>query len=65
MQAFASKQLERNRELEMALARVCSSTGIDVNQLGLSVPLGTPIEVPIMTSSNMETTEDFDDERDE
>lgn len=50
--AFAARQMERTRELESVLGRLCAQQGIDTNSLGLSVPLGTPIEVPVMAMSN-------------
>lgn len=49
--AFTAKQMERNRELEEVLFAICQSQGIDVGSLGLSVPLGTPIEIPPMPES--------------
>jgi histidinol dehydrogenase len=51
IQAFAAKQIERNKELEHVLAAVCEQQGIPLESLGLSVPLGTPIEIPPMTES--------------
>lgn len=50
---FAEKQMERNRELEVVLSKICAMHGIDVQSLGLTVPLGTPIQVPPMTMTSL------------
>ena len=45
--------MERNRELEVVLSKICNMHGIDARSLGLTVPLGTPIEVPPMTMTSL------------
>ncbi|KAJ3037245.1 hypothetical protein HDV00_001877 [Rhizophlyctis rosea] len=46
MQQFAERQVERNAELEEAVRRCLGQLGMDEGVLGLSVPLGTPVELP-------------------
>ncbi|TPX58325.1 hypothetical protein SpCBS45565_g08023 [Spizellomyces sp. 'palustris'] len=46
MQTFATLQVDRNREIEQVLRRVLEQTGINEADLGLSIPLGTPVEMP-------------------
>ena len=55
--------MERNREVEVVLERICKMHNIDINSLGLTVPLGTPIEVPPMaiTALNHSISSNFDD----
>ncbi|OAJ39476.1 hypothetical protein BDEG_23316 [Batrachochytrium dendrobatidis JEL423] len=54
MQLFAAKQMERTMELEGVLARLIVDRGIREEELGLSVPLGTAIELPTITGVNQE-----------
>jgi Helix-loop-helix DNA-binding domain len=46
MQVFAARQMDRTMELESVLAQICQSRGISEAELGLSMPLGTPITLP-------------------
>jgi hypothetical protein len=61
MQVFATKQMERNRELENVILGLCTQYKLDINHIGLSAPLGAPIEMPIMTPSQGE--EDLEEEQ--
>jgi hypothetical protein len=56
MQLFAARQMDRTLELEQCLMRLCQTKGINESELGLSVPLGTPIQLPAISSN-----EDHDD----
>jgi hypothetical protein len=51
MQLFATKQMERNRELESVILGLCGQYGVNVGQLGLSAPIGAPIDMPAMNLS--------------
>lgn len=46
MQGFAKMQVDRVRELEGVLRRVCEEYGVREEGLGLSVPIGTVVEMP-------------------
>ncbi|KAI8820214.1 helix-loop-helix DNA-binding domain-containing protein [Fimicolochytrium jonesii] len=46
MQTFAMMQVDRAQELERVLARILDQTGINEAELGLTLPLGTLIEMP-------------------
>ncbi|KAJ3416923.1 hypothetical protein HDV05_007981 [Chytridiales sp. JEL 0842] len=48
MQALATRQQERMRELEDVIRNLLHSTGIQESDLGLTVPLGTVFELPQM-----------------
>jgi hypothetical protein len=61
IQAFAAKQIERNKELEMVLASLCEQQGIPLEQLNLSYPLGAPIEIPPLIESQT-PSEQMDEE---
>ncbi|KAJ3065167.1 hypothetical protein HK102_008014 [Quaeritorhiza haematococci] len=52
LQALAAKQQERIQELEGVLQRILMETGVGEANLGLSVPLGTPMESLVPTSVN-------------
>ncbi|KAJ3310166.1 hypothetical protein HDV04_005360 [Boothiomyces sp. JEL0838] len=52
MQLFAARQMDRTLELEQCLMRLCQNRGIDESELGLSMPLGTPIQLPALNQSN-------------
>ncbi|KAJ3289445.1 hypothetical protein HK104_007470 [Borealophlyctis nickersoniae] len=52
IQGFATRQVDRNQELEDALRRLLAQTGFDESMLGLSVPLGTPVEMPSAGASS-------------
>ena len=58
MQVFAARQMDRTMELEQVLMRLCQQKGIEEAELGLSVPLGTPIQLPTLNQSN-EDAEDM------
>lgn len=62
IQTFAVKQMERNKELEVVLMRVCEQQGIPLEALQLSVPLGTPIEIPPLSESHTPTDHMMDEE---
>ncbi|KAJ3303387.1 Transcription factor E3 [Kappamyces sp. JEL0829] len=49
MQLFAARQMDRTLELEQCLMRLCQARGIDESELGLAMPLGTPIQLPALT----------------
>jgi hypothetical protein len=51
MQMFAARQMDRTLELEQCLMRLVQERGISEAELGLSTPLGTPIQLPTMTDS--------------
>jgi hypothetical protein len=51
MQLFAARQMDRTLELEQCLMRLCQNRGIDEHELGLSVPLGTPIQLPAISAN--------------
>nr|KAJ3421380.1 hypothetical protein HK105_003723 [Polyrhizophydium stewartii] len=57
MQLFAAKQMERTMELESVLQRLIQERGISEAELGLSVPLGTPIELPNINGTTPEDVE--------
>jgi hypothetical protein len=57
MQIFAARQMDRTMELEHVLLKVCRQYGIKESDLGLSMPLGTPIQLPAMS-----TTEVYDED---
>ncbi|KAI8911077.1 helix-loop-helix DNA-binding domain-containing protein [Gorgonomyces haynaldii] len=59
MQVFAARQMDRTLELEQVLMTLCQTRGINENDLGLSFPLGTPIQMPILSAQN--NPEDGDD----
>lgn len=46
MQTFATRQVDRNLELDEALRRVLGVTGLSEEGLGLSMPLGSVVELP-------------------
>ncbi|KAJ1343903.1 hypothetical protein BSLG_000165 [Batrachochytrium salamandrivorans] len=54
MQLFAAKQMERTMELEVVLGRIIREQGIQESDLGLSMPLGTAIELPAITGVNQD-----------
>jgi hypothetical protein len=51
MQMFAARQMDRTLELEQCLMRLVQERGISEAELGLSTPLGTPIQLPTMSDS--------------
>ena len=51
MQLFAARQMDRTLELEQCLMRLCQNRGIDEAELGLSMPLGTPIQLPALNQN--------------
>lgn len=52
MQLFAARQMDRTLELEQCLMRLCLARGIDEKELGLSVPLGSTIQLPVMSANS-------------
>ncbi|KAJ3019902.1 hypothetical protein HKX48_001626 [Thoreauomyces humboldtii] len=52
MQTFAMLQVDRCMELEGALRHVLNHTGLDETQLGLSLPLGSQIQMPDVVESD-------------
>ncbi|KAI8896296.1 helix-loop-helix DNA-binding domain-containing protein [Globomyces pollinis-pini] len=52
MQLFAARQMDRTLELEQVLMRLCQQRGIDEQELGLTMPLGTPIQLPALSQNN-------------
>ena len=58
MQVFAARQMDRTLELEQVLMRLCQQRGINEQELGLSMPLGTPIQLAALNASTPEDVED-------
>ncbi|KAI8929233.1 helix-loop-helix DNA-binding domain-containing protein [Entophlyctis helioformis] len=61
MQLFAAKQMERTMELERVLQKLIEERGIPEADLGLSMPLGTQIELPNIAANSSSQYDDGDD----
>jgi hypothetical protein len=51
MQLFAARQMDRTLELEQCLMRLVQERGLDEAEFCLSIPLGTPIQLPAMVDT--------------
>lgn len=60
MQLFAARQMDRTLELEQVLMRVCQTRGIEESELGLTMPLGTPIQLPALQQHSSQDLEEDD-----
>jgi hypothetical protein len=58
MQLFAARQMDRTMELEAILLRLTKTHGINEHELGLSMPLGTPIQLPLLQQHSDDQDED-------
>ena len=65
MQLFAARQMDRTLELEQCLMRVCLARGIEEKELGLSVPLGSTIALPVMAATTPSIADDMEDDSDD
>jgi hypothetical protein len=62
MQLFAARQMDRTLELEQCLMRLCQVRGIDEQELGLTMPLGTPIQLPALTQHSAQDVDGPDND---
>lgn len=48
LQVFAARQMDRTLELEQCLLQLCAQNIVTQDQLGLTMPLGTVIQLPLL-----------------